>query len=57
MHKAKYRINWVKLAETLVATAGIIFLLWIGISWIDVIADNSTTAIHASWNFFSLLTR
>ena len=46
-----------KVFDVLLTTAGIAFLLWVGISWIDVIADNSTTAIHASWNFFSLLTR
>ena len=46
-----------KVFDVLITTAGIAFLLWVGISWIDVIADNSTTAIHASWNFFSLLTR
>jgi hypothetical protein len=46
-----------RLFDVLLTTAGIAFLLWVGISWIDVIADNSTTAIHASWNFFSLLTR
>lgn len=46
-----------KIFETLFTIAGILFLLWIGISWIDVIADNSTTAIHAGWNFFVLLTK
>ena len=57
MHKAKYRINWVKLAETLVATAGIIFLLWVAQSWIDIVVDNTTTAQHANWNLFVLLTK
>ena len=46
-----------KLFEVLFTIAGIFLLLWVGISWIDVIADNSTTAIHSSWNFFVLLTR
>ena len=46
-----------KAFETLFIIAGIFFLLWIGASWIDVIADNSTTAIHASWNLFVLLTK
>lgn len=46
-----------RLFDVLITTAGLAFLLWVGISWIDVIADNSTTAIHASWNFFSLLIR
>lgn len=46
-----------RLFDVLLTTAGLAFLLWVGISWIDVIADNSTTAIHASWNFFVLLTK
>ena len=33
----------------------ITLVVWIGASWFDVIADNSTTAEHASWNAFSLL--
>lgn len=46
-----------KIFDVLFTTAGIFFLLWAGISWIDVIADNTTTAIHASWNLFVLLTK
>ena len=46
-----------KVFDVLLTTAGIAFLLWVGVSWIDIIADNSTTAIHASWNFFVLLAK
>lgn len=46
-----------KLFDVLFPTAGIAFLLWAGISWLDIVADNSTTAIHASWNLFVLLTK
>ena len=49
---SKYKINYKKLAETLATTAGLLALLWVGISWVDIIADNTTTAQHASWNFF-----
>lgn len=55
--KVKYKVNYKKLAETLATTAGLLALLWVGISWVDIIADNTTTAQHASWNFFVLLTK
>ena len=32
------------------------FLLWIGISFVDVVADNTTTAQHANWNAFVVMT-
>lgn len=57
MQKVKYRINWVKLVETLVATAGIIFLLWVTQSWLDIVVDNTTTANHWNYNLFVLLTK
>lgn len=55
MTKYKYKINYKKLAETIFSAVCIAFLLWIGISWLDVIVDNTTTANHASWNIFRLL--
>ena len=39
----------------LVVLANMVFVVWVGASFFDVIADNSTTAEHASWNAFSLL--
>lgn len=54
MNKAEKIGNMVM---TMMAIAGALLLLWLGISWIDVVMDNSTTAIHASWNFFALLTK
>ncbi len=42
---------------TIMTIAGALLLLWLGASWIDVVLNNSTTAEHASWNLFVLLTR
>lgn len=39
----------------LVVLAMMVFFVWIGASFIDVVVDNSTTAQHASWNAFNLL--
>jgi hypothetical protein len=33
------------------------FLLWVGVSWVDVIADNNKPAPrHSEYNFFVLFT-
>lgn len=46
-----------RLLEYLIALISIAFMLWIGFSFIDVITDNTTTAQHASWNAFVMLTK
>lgn len=33
----------------------ILLMMWVGLSWIDVIADNSTIANHNKYNFFYIL--
>ena len=40
----------------LVVLANMAFMVWVGASFIDVVVDNSTTAEHASWNAFVILT-
>ena len=40
----------------LVVLANMVFVVWVGASFFDVIVDNSTTAEHASWNAFVMLT-
>ena len=40
----------------LVVLANMALMVWVGASFIDVIVDNSTTAEHASWNAFVMLT-
>lgn len=40
----------------LVVLANMAFMVWVGASFIDVVVDNSTTAEHASWNAFVVLT-
>lgn len=33
------------------------FLLWVGVSWVDVIADNNAPdPTHSNYNFFVVLT-
>lgn len=45
-----------KVLEYGIAVVSMAFLLWIGISFIDVVADNTTTAQHANWNAFVVMT-
>ena len=45
-----------KALEYGMAVVSIALVVWIGASWFDVITDNSTTAEHASWNAFVMLT-
>lgn len=44
-----------KMVNTTLAIVGITMVLWIGLSWIDIIADNTTTANHHPLNAFVLL--
>ena len=45
-----------KTIDTIIVVLGIMFFLWIGLSWIDVIADNlSFNPTHSAWNLFNLL--
>lgn len=37
-----------------VSIVNILFLLWIGISWVDVVLHNLGSCEYLSWNFFSL---
>ena len=53
--KYRYKINWKKFAGTIFSAISIAFLLWVGISWVDIVVDNTTTANHASWNLFRLM--
>ena len=53
--KVTYKINYKKLAGIIFSAISIAFLLWVGISWIDIVVDNTTTAQHASWNIFRLM--
>lgn len=47
------RILWA--LKTLILGACLAFDLWIFISWIDIIADNTTlNPVHYAWNFFVL---
>lgn len=48
------RILWA--LKNLFFGACLAFDLWIFISWIDIIADNTTlNPVHYAWNFFVLL--
>ena len=39
-----------------IAVASIAFLLWVTISWVDVVSDNlSPNPQHADWNIFSMM--
>lgn len=39
--------------KTIITIISILFLLWVGISWIDIIADNTqSNPYHYPWNFF-----
>lgn len=40
----------------LVVLVNMAFMVWVGASFIDVVVDNSTTAEHANWNVFVMLT-
>ena len=44
-----------KALKTALAIVEITLVLWIGLSWIDIIADNTTTANHHPLNAFVLL--
>ena len=44
-----------KMVNTTLAIVGTTMVLWIGLSWIDIIADNTTTANHHPLNAFVLL--
>ena len=39
-----------------VAVMSVALMVWIGASFVDVVADNSTTAQHADWNAFVIMT-
>lgn len=39
-----------------VAVMSVTLMVWIGASFVDVVADNSTTAQHADWNAFVIMT-
>ena len=45
-----------KVLEYGIAVVSMAFLLWIGISFVDVVVDNTTTAQHANWNAFVVMT-
>lgn len=48
------RILWA--LKNLVLGACLAFDLWVLISWIDIVADNTTlNPVHHAWNFFVLL--
>lgn len=53
--KVTYKINYKKLAGTIFSAVCIAGLLWVGLSWLDIVVDNTTTANHASWNLFRLM--
>ena len=41
----------------IIAGIALAFLLWVGVSWVDVIADNLQPAPrHSEYNFFVLFT-
>lgn len=44
--------------ENIIPAIMIIFLLWLSISWVDVIADNLQPApVHSDMNFFVIITK
>lgn len=45
-----------KALEYGMTVASIALMVWIGASFVDVVADNSTTAQHADWNAFVIMT-
>lgn len=46
-----------KALSTFITIAMIIFIAWIGISWIEVCCKNMTTCDYADWNFFEVLVK
>ncbi len=44
--------------ENIIPAIMIIFLLWLGVSWVDVISDNLQPApAHSNLNFFVIITK
>lgn len=47
-----------KIISVLPSVLAALFLLWLGLSWFDIIVDNNTlTPVHSNFNLFSLLFR
>lgn len=45
-----------KIISVFPSVLAVLFLLWLGLSWFDIIADNNTlNPIHSNFNLFSLL--
>lgn len=45
-----------KVIYILPAVLGVLFLLWLGLSWLDIVADNNTIQpVHNNFNLFVLL--
>lgn len=41
----------------IIGALSLVFILWVGISWVDVITDNNRPAPrHSEYNFFVVLT-
>ena len=46
-----------KFIENTLTTLSVVFLLWLAISWVDIVADNCEPhPTHAPWNAFVLMT-
>lgn len=46
-----------KFLENTMVVLSVVFLLWLGISWADIVADNCEPhPTHAPWNAFVLMT-
>ena len=45
-----------RVLEYVIATISVVFMLWVGISFVDVVADNTTNANHTNWNAFVIFT-
>lgn len=46
-----------KILENAMVVVSLVFLLWLGISWVDIVADNCEPhPTHAPWNAFVLMT-
>lgn len=53
-----WKMNNMLKIENIIPAIMILFLLWLGISWIDVIADNLQPApVHSDMNFFVIITK
>lgn len=46
-----------KVLQIGLTVASILLILWVGVSYVDIVADNcSGNPVHADWNAFVLLT-